>query len=111
MPTASLVLVVDGKEIAGSSIGDGPVDAAIRTIKEVVKDFGRIELKEYRLEAITGGSDAVAEVTVKIEDEEGNLTTARGVSTDIVMASVEAMIEAANRAFTKKRSRGGKANA
>jgi isopropylmalate/citramalate/homocitrate synthase-like protein len=109
VPTASLVLVVDGKEIAGSSIGDGPVDAAIRTIKEVVKEFGQVELKEYRLEAITGGSDAVAEVTVKIIDDLGNLTTARGVSTDIVMASVEAMIEAVNRAFAKKK--GGRAHA
>jgi isopropylmalate/citramalate/homocitrate synthase-like protein len=110
-PTASLVLVVDGKEIAGSSIGDGPVDAAIKTIKDVVKDFDQIELKEYRLEAITGGSDAVAEVTVKIEDDRGELTTARGVSTDIVMASVEAMIEAMNRAFAKKKTKGGKTNA
>ncbi len=108
VPTASLVLVVDGKEIAGSSIGDGPVDAAIKTIKQVVKEFGEVELKEYRLEAITGGSDAVAEVTVKIVDDVGNLTTARGVSTDIVMASVEAMVEAINRAFTKKKKGEGR---
>ncbi len=104
IPTASLALVVDGRRVEGSSIGTGPVDAAIRTIKDVIKEFGRIELKEYRLEAITGGSDAVAEVTVKVMDDLGNLTTARGVSTDIVMASVEAMIEAVNRLFVRRKS-------
>jgi len=106
IPTASLSLVVDGKEVKGSSIGDGPVDAAIRTIKEVVKEFGEVQLNEYRLEAITGGSDAVAEVTVKVEDDRGNLTTARGVSTDIVIASVEAMIEALNRLFARRKKEG-----
>ncbi len=108
MPTASLALIVDGKEVSGSSIGDGPVDAAIKTIKDVVKEFGEVELKEYRLEAITGGSDALAEVTVKVVDDLGNLTTARGVSTDIVMASVEAMIEAVNRVFAKRKREGGR---
>jgi len=108
IPTASLALIVDGKQVEGSSIGDGPVDAAIRTIKDVVKEFGKVELKEYRLEAITGGSDAVAEVTVKVTDDLGNLTTARGVSTDIVMASVEAMIEAVNRLYAKRKKEGGK---
>jgi isopropylmalate/citramalate/homocitrate synthase-like protein len=111
LPTASLSLLVDGKPVAGSSIGDGPVDAAISTIKEVVKGFGRVELKEYRLEAITGGSNAVAEVTVKVQDDLGNLTTARGVSTDIVMASVEAMIEAINRLFARRKEEGGEERA
>ena len=109
IPTASLALKVDGKRVEGASIGDGPVDAAIRTIKQVVGEFGEVQLREYRLEAITGGSDAVAEVTVKVEDDKGNLTTARGVSTDIVMASVEAMIEAINRLFAAKK-RGGSRN-
>ena len=109
IPTASLALKVDGKRVEGASIGDGPVDAAIRTIKQVVGEFGEVQLREYRLEAITGGSDAVAEVTVKVEDDKGNLTTARGVSTDIVMASVEAMIEAINRLFAAKK-RGGRRN-
>lgn len=111
VPTASLVLVVDGNEVSGANIGDGPVDAAIKTIREVVKEFGEVELREYRLEAITGGSDALAEVTVKVEDDMGNLTTARGVSTDIVMASVEAMIEAVNRAFARRKREGGKGHA
>lgn len=111
IPTASLSLIVDGRRVEGSSTGDGPVDAAIKTIKEVAKEFGEVHLKEYRLEAITGGSDAVAEVTVKVEDDKGNLTTARGVSTDIVMASVEAMIEALNRLFARKKREGGERHA
>ncbi len=111
IPTASLSLNLHGKPVSGSNIGDGPVDAAIKTIKNVVRESAKVELMEYRLEAITGGSDAVAEVTVKVQDEQGNLTTARGVSTDIVMASVEAMIEAINRLFHTEKRKGGKRDA
>jgi len=54
------------------------------------------QLKEYRLEALTGGSEAVAEVVIKVEDKDGNIVSARAAREDIVMASVEAMINAIN---------------
>jgi 2-isopropylmalate synthase len=62
-----------------------------------------IRLKEYRLEAITGGTDALGEVVIKVEDKEGNSATARSSSGDIVIASVEAMIEGINRILMKKK--------
>jgi len=48
------------------------------------------------MDAISGGSDALAEVYVTVEDEEGRSFTARGASEDIVMASVNAVINAVN---------------
>ncbi len=48
------------------------------------------------MDAISGGSDAIAEVYVTVEDKEGRSFTAKGASTDIVMASIEAVISAVN---------------
>jgi adenylosuccinate synthase len=61
-----------------------------------------------RLEAITGGSNAVAEVDIKVEDEKGNIVSARAAREDIVMASVEAMINGINKCLLKNRSQGKK---
>ena len=54
------------------------------------------KLKEFRINAITGGTEAVAETIVTIENEEGIQRTASGVSEDIVTSGVEAIIEAIN---------------
>ncbi|MBU2617418.1 MAG: 2-isopropylmalate synthase, partial [Euryarchaeota archaeon] len=51
---------------------------------------------------ITGGSDALAEVIIGVEDEKGNVVTARAAREDIVMASVEALVSAINRLMIKK---------
>ncbi|TDA30723.1 MAG: 2-isopropylmalate synthase, partial [Hadesarchaea archaeon] len=53
-------------------------------------------------DAITGGSDALAEVTIKLEDKKGNLYISKGVKEDVVLASVEAMINGINKYFLKK---------
>lgn len=102
IPTASLKAVVRGKECRSAQMGVGPVDAAIKAVQEIIGDEigGGIELKEFRIEAITGGSDALAEVIVGVE-KDGRLVTARGVRDDIVMASVEAFINAVNRLMQK----------
>ena len=55
------------------------------------------------MEALTGGSDAVAEVIIKVEDKDGNVVSARGAREDIVMASVEAMISGINKILQKRR--------
>ena len=98
IPTASLKAVVRGKECTSAQMGVGPVDAAIKAIYELIggEIGGDIELKEFRIEAIAGGSNALAEVIVGVA-KEGRLVTARGVREDIVMASVEAFINAVNR--------------
>lgn len=97
IPTASVKLVLDGKEYVAAETGVGPVDAAIKAIQKLTASLANVRLKEYRLDALTGGSDAVAEVVIKVEDKAGNVVSARAAREDIVMASVEAMIGAINR--------------
>ncbi|TES83388.1 MAG: 2-isopropylmalate synthase [Hadesarchaea archaeon] len=102
-PTASVRVAVRGEERVGSATGLGPVDAAITAIRNVMKEISALRLKEYHLDAITGGSDALAEVTVKLEDDQGNLYIAKGVREDVVIASVDAMINGINRYFAGRK--------
>ena len=106
IPTASVRLVLDGKEYIAAETGVGPVDAVLKAITKLTHNLEKITLKEYRLEAITGGSNAVAEVVIKVEDEKGNIVSARAAREDIVMASVEAMINGINKCLMKSRKLG-----
>jgi 2-isopropylmalate synthase len=108
IPTASVRLVLDGKEYIAAETGVGPVDAALKAIQKLTSNLAKITLNEYRLEAITGGSNAVAEVVIKVEDERGHIVSARAAREDIVMASVEAMINGINKCLIKKRKLGTK---
>ena len=108
IPTASVRLMLDGKEYVAAETGVGPVDAALKAIQKLTSNIEKIRLSEYRLEAITGGSNAVAEVVIKVEDEKGNIVSARAAREDIVMASVEAMINGINKCLIKNRSQGKK---
>jgi 2-isopropylmalate synthase len=108
IPTASVRLMLDGKEYVAAETGVGPVDAVLKAIQKLTSNLERIRLSEYRLEAITGGSNAVAEVIIKVEDEKGNIVSARAAREDIVMASVEAMINGINKCLLKNRSQGKK---
>jgi 2-isopropylmalate synthase len=102
LPTASVKLVIDGKEYVAAETGVGPVDAAIKAIQKITDSLVNVRLKEYRLEALTGGSDAIAEVIIKVEDRDGNIVSARGAREDIVMASVEAMISGINKILSRR---------
>ncbi|MBT0158769.1 2-isopropylmalate synthase [Candidatus Bathyarchaeota archaeon A05DMB-2] len=108
IPTASVRLVLDGKEYIAAETGVGPVDAVLKAIQKLTHNLAKIRLKEYRLEAITGGSNAVAEVVIKVEDEKGHIVSARAAREDIVMASVEAMINGINKCLIKSRKLGNK---
>ena len=105
IPTASVRLVLDGKEYIASETGLGPVDAAIKAVQKLTSNLVNVRLKEYRLEAATGGSDAMGEVIIKVEDKDGNVVSARAVHEDIVMASIEAMIDGINKSLLKSRNR------
>jgi 2-isopropylmalate synthase len=96
-PTASVRVVLDGKDFSSAETGVGPVDAAVRAIQKITSRLVNVNLKEYRLEALTGGSDAVAEVIIKVEDIHGNVVSSRSANEDIVKASVNAMITGINR--------------
>jgi 2-isopropylmalate synthase len=108
IPTASVRLTLDGKEYVAAETGVGPVDAVLKAIQKLTSNLEKIRLSEYRLEAITGGSNAVAEVIIKVEDEKGNIVSARAAHEDIVMASVEAMINGINKCLLKNRNQGKK---
>lgn len=98
-PTATVRIKVGDKEKIASAIGVGPVDAACNALQSAVKEFQEMSLEEYNLEAITGGTDALGFVTVKLRDKDGAIYVARAADGDIVMASVQAIINAANKAL------------
>ena len=103
-PTATVKLEIDGVEKETSHTGVGPVDAAINAIRELIKGTVDIELEEYNLEAINGGTDALAEVFVISSDSDGNRSTGRATNDDIVMASILAVLDSINKLILIERS-------
>jgi 2-isopropylmalate synthase len=102
IPTAVVRLNAEGKDFIAAETGVGPVDAALKAIQKISGDTANIKVREYRLESISGGSDALAEVTVKVEDKSGNVVSARKAGEDIVVASVQAMMDAINKVLLRK---------
>jgi 2-isopropylmalate synthase len=93
-PEAKLVLLCDGEEICGISLGSGPVDATFRAIERILGS-GSV-LKLYSVNAITSGTDAQGEVTVRLE-KGGRIVNGQGADTDIVIASAKAYLNACNK--------------
>ena len=93
-PTATVKLEIDGKVERYSSFGDGPIDATFKAITHLTKSECR--LLKFSVSSITGGTDALGEITVKLE-EEGHVVTGRGVDPDIVTASARAFLNGLNR--------------
>jgi len=98
-PFAFVVLQYKGEEVMSASDGVGPVDAALGAIRKAIGEE-KIVLEEYHLDAITGGSDALADVTIRVGNGERTVM-AQGVHEDIVMASVMAFINGLNRILVK----------
>ena len=96
-PTATVKLAIDGVEKETASTGVGPVDAALNAISTLIEDTLHIELEEYNLEAINGGTDALADVFVICSDPDGNKSTGRSIHQDIVMASILAVLDSINK--------------
>ena len=102
--TATVKLEIDGEEKETASTGVGPVDAALNAIRLLIQDTMDIELEEYNLEAITGGTDALAEVFVISSDSFGNKATGRSTNQDIVMASILAVLDSINKLLLIQRA-------
>jgi 2-isopropylmalate synthase len=94
IPTASVRAQIHGCEHIFSSVGNGPVDAALNAILGIIP--ARIQLTEFHIEAISGGSDAMCHVTIAVADEHGRIFDASGSGDDIVLASVDALVNAIN---------------
>jgi 2-isopropylmalate synthase len=102
IPTAVVRLNTNGKDLIASEIGVGPVDAALKAIQKIASEIANVKIREYKLDSITGGSDALAEVSVKVEDKGGNVVSARKAGEDVVVASVHAMMDAINKTMLRK---------
>lgn len=96
-PTATVKLKINEKEKEISSIGVSPVDAELNAIQKLMKEIVNIELEEYHIESVTGGTDALAEVFVITSDENGNRSTGIATREDIIMASVDAVLNSMNK--------------
>jgi len=99
-PFATLEMLVHGEKVCKSLAGDGPVDAAYRAIKEITQTNSK--LQKYSVNAITGGTDAQGEVTVRLSEGE-TIALGQGAHTDIIVASAKAYVNALNRLEYRKR--------
>jgi 2-isopropylmalate synthase len=94
VPTAMVELEIDGRVEKRTGTGDGPVDAAYRTIAAMTETKSR--LLSYAVKAITGGTDAQGEVSVRLEEGE-KTASGHGADTDIIVASAQAYLNALNK--------------
>jgi 2-isopropylmalate synthase len=99
VPTATVQMEVDGKLIQEAGFGDGPVDATFKTIKKITRT--RSKLLQFAINAITSGTEAQGEVTVRLE-EKGYAVIGQGADTDVIVASAKAYINALNKMEFKK---------
>ncbi|MBI5781310.1 MAG: 2-isopropylmalate synthase [Rhodocyclales bacterium] len=93
-PHAKLTLAIDGKEYVTESDGSGPVDAAFKAIEALVHSGAELVL--YSVNAITQGTDAQGEVTVRLS-KGGRIVNGLGADTDIIVASIKAYLNALNK--------------
>jgi 2-isopropylmalate synthase len=96
---ATITLDIDGRHATAEAKGDGPVDATFNAIKALVPHEARLPL--YQVHAVTEGTDAQAEVSVRLE-EDGKSVTGRGADTDTMVASARAYVSALNKLGTKR---------
>lgn len=97
--TADLALELDGEAQQMKATGDGPVDAVFNAIKELTGYSARLQL--YQVHAVTQGTDAQAEVTVRLE-EGGKTVNGQGADTDTLVASARAYMNALNKLLVKR---------
>jgi 2-isopropylmalate synthase len=97
-PTATVEMEVDGKVRKTAVMGDGPVDATFKAIKKLTRSQAR--LLQFSVGAITGGTDAQGECTVRLE-EDGREVLGQGAHPDIIVASAKAYVNALNKVASK----------
>ncbi|MEY3872326.1 MAG: hypothetical protein RLZZ296_1321 [Pseudomonadota bacterium] len=97
-PQASVTFTVDGKEVKGSSDGNGPVDASLKAIETHVKSGAEMVL--YSVNAISGSTESQGEVTVRLQSS-GRIVNGVGSDPDIVVASAKAYLSALSKLHSK----------
>jgi 2-isopropylmalate synthase len=96
---ADLTLEIDGVRKSVGATGDGPVDATFNAIKKLAPHEAKLQL--FQVHAVTAGTDAQAEVTVRLE-ENGKTVNGQGADTDTLVASAKAYLHALNKLFVKR---------
>jgi 2-isopropylmalate synthase len=96
---ATLTLDVNGRHETREATGDGPVDAIFNAVKMMVDHSANLTL--YQVGAVTEGTDAQAEVSVRLEEND-KIVTGRGADTDTMVASAKAYVSALNKLFVKR---------
>ena len=97
--TAEVTLLIDNNEQNTKSTGDGPVDAIFNALMTLVPHKGKLQL--YQVHAVTEGTDAQAEVSVRLS-ENGKTVVGQGADTDTLVASAKAYINALNKLIVKR---------
>jgi 2-isopropylmalate synthase len=97
-PEATVVLTIDGKELSGTSNGNGPVDASLKAIEVHAKSGAEMVL--YSVNAISGSTESQGEVTVRLQSS-GRVVNGVGADPDIVVASAKAYLSALNKLQNK----------
>ncbi len=101
--TAHISLERDGKKLTGFCVGDGPIDASFLAIEQIIGHH--YELDDFQIQAVTEGREAMGDALVRLRSE-GRLYSGKGLSTDIIGASIRAYVSALNKIAFEERSGG-----
>jgi 2-isopropylmalate synthase len=92
--TAQIVLDKKGEQLQGVCLGDGPIDAAIKALEQIIGCH--FELDDFQIQAVTEGKEAMGSALIKLRAD-GKLYAGTGISTDIIGAGIRAYISAVNK--------------
>jgi len=97
---AILVMDVAGRHVTEEATGSGPVDATFNAVKKILPHEAKLSL--YQVHAVTEGTDAQAEVSVRLE-QSGRIESGRGADVDTLVASAKAYVSAVNKLLARRR--------
>jgi 2-isopropylmalate synthase len=97
--TADITLEIDGVEHSASATGDGPVDAVFHAVRRAAPHEAILRL--FQVHAVTEGTDAQAQVSVRLEDD-GSIATGQAADTDTLVAAAKAYVGALNNLMARK---------
>jgi D-citramalate synthase len=94
-PTSSVRIKLNDESFLEAATGNGPMDATLNAVSKAIYPSQRAKLDTYHVEAITGGTDAMVNVEIRLRRGD-KVVTSKGISEDIVMASVDAFLRGMN---------------
>ncbi len=101
IPSATVKIEKDGKEITSTACGDGPIDSVINAVEKAIGIKGK--LLDYTIRSLSSGKDAMGEVRVLVRfDDTDYVASGKGTSTDIIEASLKAYVDAYNKYIARK---------